>query len=136
LVNNLVGNALKFTANGGTVAVQVLDEADSAVIEVSDTGPGIPPAELPHIFDRFYRGTNVGEARASGSGLGLAIARSIVEMHGGFIEVASILGEGAVFRVILPRQGAAASGERPADGPAPGTLAVEPGELATEETPA
>jgi hypothetical protein len=81
------------------------------VIEVSDNGPGIPPAELPRIFDRFYRGTNVGEARASGSGLGLAIARSIVEMHGGFIEVASVLGEGAVFRVVLPRQGAAAAGE-------------------------
>ena len=73
--------------------------------------PRHPPAELPRIFDRFYRGTNVGEARASGSGLGLAIARSIVEMHGGFIEVASVLGEGTVFRVVLPRQGAAAAGE-------------------------
>jgi signal transduction histidine kinase len=111
LVNNLVGNAVKFTAAGGTVAVQLLDGPDAAVIEVSDTGPGIPPTELPRIFDRFYRGTNVGEARASGSGLGLAIARSIVEMHGGFIEVASVLGEGAVFRVVLPRQGAAAAGE-------------------------
>jgi signal transduction histidine kinase len=121
LVNNLVGNALKFTSPGGTVAVQILDRADAATIEISDTGPGIPPDELPRIFDRFYRGTNVGEARASGSGLGLAIARSIVEMHGGFIEVASVLGEGAVFRVVLPRQGAAAAGElargRPATGP-------------------
>jgi signal transduction histidine kinase len=116
LVNNLVGNAVKFTPSGGTVAVQVLDEAEAAVIEVSDTGPGIPPGELPRIFDRFYRGTNVGEARASGSGLGLAIARSIVEMHGGFIEVASVLGEGAVFRVVMPRQGAAAAGERATDG--------------------
>jgi signal transduction histidine kinase len=111
LVNNLVGNAVKFTPSGGTVAVRVVDQADGAVIEVSDNGPGIPPAELPRIFDRFYRGTNVGEARASGSGLGLAIARSIVEMHGGYIEVASVLGEGAVFRVVLPRQGAAAAGE-------------------------
>jgi signal transduction histidine kinase len=116
LVNNLVGNAVKFTPSGGTVAVQVLDEAEAAVIEVSDTGPGIPPGELPRIFDRFYRGTNVGEARASGSGLGLAIARSIVEMHGGFIEVASVLGEGAVFRVVMPRQGAAAAGERATNG--------------------
>jgi len=111
LVNNLVGNALKFTPPGGTVAVQILDRAEAAVIDVSDTGPGIPPAELPRIFERFYRGTNVGDARASGSGLGLAIARSIVEMHGGFIEVASVLGEGAAFRVVLPRQGAAAAGE-------------------------
>jgi len=111
LVNNLVGNAVKFTPRGGTVAVQVLDQAEAAVIEVSDTGPGIPPAELPRIFERFYRGTNLGQARASGSGLGLAIARSIVEMHGGFIDVTSVLGEGAVFRVVLPRQGAAAAGE-------------------------
>jgi two-component system sensor histidine kinase BaeS len=111
LVNNLVGNAVKFTPPGGTVAVQILDQAEAAVIEVSDSGPGIPPAELPRIFERFYRGTNVGEARASGSGLGLAIARSIAEMHGGFIEVTSVQGEGAVFRVVLPRQGAAAAGE-------------------------
>jgi len=111
LVTNLVGNAVKFTPPGGTVAVEVRDEPEAAVIEVADTGPGIPPGELPRIFDRFYRGTNVGEARASGSGLGLAIARSIVEMHGGFIEVASVLGEGTVFRVVMPRQGAAASGE-------------------------
>jgi two-component system sensor histidine kinase BaeS len=120
LVNNLVGNALKFTPPGGTVAVQILDRADAATIEVSDTGPGIPPAELPRIFDRFYRGTNVGDARASGSGLGLAIARSIVEMHGGFIEVASVLGEGTVFRVVLPRQAAAAAGELASERPASG----------------
>jgi len=117
LVTNLVGNAVKFTPPGGTVAVEVRDEPEAAVIEIADTGPGIPPGELPRIFDRFYRGTNVGEARASGSGLGLAIARSIVEMHGGFIEVASVLGEGTVFRVVMPRQGAAASGEL-ASGPA------------------
>jgi len=117
LVNNLVGNAVKFTPPGGTVAVQILDQADAAVIEVSDTGPGIPPAELPRIFERFYRGTNLGAARASGSGLGLAIARSIVEMHGGFIEVTSVLGEGAVFRVVLPRQGAAAAGELASEPP-------------------
>jgi signal transduction histidine kinase len=130
LVNNLVGNAIKFTPSGGTVAVQVLDEAEAAVIEVSDTGPGIEPGELPRIFDRFYRGTNVGEARASGSGLGLAIARSIVEMHGGFIEVASVLGEGAVFRVVLPRQGAAAAGELAA------TEGAAPREPALDDVPA
>lgn len=147
LVNNLVGNAVKFTPSGGTVAVQVLDEADAAVIAVSDTGPGIPPAELPRIFERFYRGTNVGEARASGSGLGLAIARSIVEMHGGFIEVASVLGEGAVFRVVLPRQGAAAAGEHAGEGSGPDRPRASAApfvdsdegttdELAPEETPA
>ena len=70
---------------------------------VRDTGPGITEAELPRVFERFFRGTNVGEARASGSGLGLAIVRSIVEMHGGMIDVASALGQGATFTVRLPR---------------------------------
>jgi signal transduction histidine kinase len=104
LMSNLVGNALKFTPRGGEVSVRLSDTTDEAIIEVSDNGPGIPPGELPRIFDRFYRGTNVGEARASGSGLGLAISRSIVEMHGGSIEVASVEGEGATFVVRLPHR--------------------------------
>ena len=103
LVNNLVGNALKFTPRGGEVDVQLTDSPSEALIEVRDSGPGIPEAELPRIFDRFYQGTNVGEARASGSGLGLAIARSIVEMHGGSIDVVSAIGRGTSFRAHLPR---------------------------------
>lgn len=103
LVDNLVGNALKFTPRGGVVDVELTDAPTEAVIEVRDSGPGIPEAELPRIFERFYRGTNVGEARASGSGLGLAIARSIVEMHGGSIEVVSAVGRGTSFRAHLPR---------------------------------
>ena len=119
LLTNLVGNALKFTDRGGSVSVRLITEAgeaavtptdartvdgDEVMIEVRDTGPGIPPDELPHIFERFYRGTNTGDARASGSGLGLAIVRSIVEMHGGTVDVASVLDEGTVFRIILPRR--------------------------------
>jgi signal transduction histidine kinase len=104
LLTNLVGNALKFTPRGGEVVVDLVERPDEAVIEVRDSGPGIPEADLPLIFDRFFRGTNVGDARASGSGLGLAIARSIVEMHGGGIGVTSALGEGATFTVRLPRE--------------------------------
>jgi signal transduction histidine kinase len=103
LLTNLVGNALKFTPRGGSVSVTVGETAEQVTIEVGDTGPGIPAEELPHVFERFYRGTNTGEARASGSGLGLAIVRSIVEMHGGEIEVASVIGEGTEFRITLPR---------------------------------
>jgi signal transduction histidine kinase len=103
LLSNLVGNALKFTPRGGEVVVSLREEDGAAVLDVRDSGPGIPAAELPLVFDRFFRGTNVGEARASGSGLGLAIVRSIVEMHGGSIEVASMVGEGATFTVRLPR---------------------------------
>jgi two-component system OmpR family sensor kinase len=106
LLTNLVGNALKFTPRGGEIVVDLVDRPDEAVVEVRDSGPGIPEADLPLIFDRFFRGTNVGDARASGSGLGLAIARSIVEMHGGSIGVTSAVGEGATFTVRLPRESA------------------------------
>lgn len=103
LLTNLVGNGLKFTPRGGEVVVSLADAPEGAILVVRDTGPGITEAELPHIFDRFFRGTNVGQARASGSGLGLSIARSIVEMHQGAIEVASAAGMGATFTVRLPR---------------------------------
>jgi signal transduction histidine kinase len=111
LLTNLVGNALKFTPRGGEVVVDLVDRPEEAVVEVRDSGPGIPEADLPLIFDRFFRGTNVGDARASGSGLGLAIARSIVEMHGGSIGVSSALGQGATFTVRLPRRQAPVEGQ-------------------------
>jgi signal transduction histidine kinase len=103
LLTNLVGNSLKFTPAGGVVEVDLEETDEGAILEVRDDGAGIPADELPHIFDRFYRGTNTGEARASGSGLGLAIVRSIVEMHGGEIDVASVVGEGTAFGIRLPR---------------------------------
>jgi heavy metal sensor kinase len=111
LLTNLLGNALKFTPRGGSVSVRLTETDSGATIEVRDSGPGIPADELPRIFERFYRGTNTGDARASGSGLGLAIVRSIVEMHGGEVDVASVLGEGTVFRISLPRGPGRASGD-------------------------
>ena len=104
LVSNLLGNALKFTSSGGSVELRLTDRPEGAVIEVRDTGAGIPADELPRIFERFYRGTNTGAARGAGSGLGLAIAKSIVEMHDGGIEVESTPRKGSVFRVVLPRR--------------------------------
>src|SRR5881397_184805 len=90
VVTNLVANAIKFTPRGGQVRVEVRAEPDgSATITVTDTGIGIDAAELPRIFDRFFRGSRASEARGSGSGLGLAIVRSIVEMHGGTVSVES-----------------------------------------------
>jgi signal transduction histidine kinase len=103
VVANLVANAVKFTGRGGSVAVDVAATPDGARIDVVDTGVGIDATELPHIFERFYRGSRANEARGSGSGLGLAIARSIVEMHGGGIVVESGVGSGSRFTVTLPR---------------------------------
>ncbi|HEX5149275.1 MAG TPA: HAMP domain-containing sensor histidine kinase [Candidatus Limnocylindrales bacterium] len=103
VVANLVANAVKFTGRGGSVSVDVNATPDGAQIDVVDTGVGIDAAELPHIFERFYRGSRANEARGSGSGLGLAIVRSIVEMHGGGIVVESRVGAGSRFTVSLPR---------------------------------
>lgn len=103
VVTNLVGNGVKFTPRGGTVTVRVEPDRDGARIVVSDTGVGIDAAELPHIFDRFYRGGQTTDARSEGSGLGLAIVRSIVDMHGGRISVESRIGAGTTFTIVLPR---------------------------------
>ncbi len=125
LLTNLIGNAIKFTPRGGSVSVRLSDGREPATIEVRDTGPGIPADELPRVFERFYRGTNTGDARASGSGLGLAIVRSIVEMHGGEIEVASVVGEGTVFRITLPQPASEVNETSPGSHPArnPGSIA-------------
>ena len=102
VVANLVGNAVKFTPRGGSVRVAVESTDDGARIDVTDTGVGIDPSELPHIFERFYRGSRANEARGSGSGLGLAIVRSIVDMHGGTVSVESGPAVGSRFTVHLP----------------------------------
>ncbi len=103
IVANLVGNALKFTPRGGSVSVKLVPHRTGARISVTDTGVGIDASELPHIFERFYRGSRANEARGSGSGLGLAIVRSIAAMHGGRISVESRVGVGSTFTVTLPQ---------------------------------
>lgn len=106
VVDNLVGNAVKFTPAGGSVSVLARSRGDEALIDVIDSGPGVPPEERDSIFDSFFRGRAKASARVEGSGLGLAIAREFVEAHGGKI---SVLAEerGAHFRVALPRRLAA-----------------------------
>jgi signal transduction histidine kinase len=102
IVDNLVANAVKFSRDGGTVRLSARDEAGSAVLEVSDTGVGIPSAEQPDLFNRFYRGTTAVERAIPGSGLGLAISQVIAEAHGTVIEVESTPGAGSTFRLALP----------------------------------
>jgi signal transduction histidine kinase len=101
---NLLDNAIKYTPEGGNVAVRVEQRDSRAVATVRDTGIGIPAADLPYIFDRFYRVDKARSRAAGGTGLGLSIAQSIVKSHGGEIELTSIPGKGATCTVILPAQ--------------------------------
>jgi signal transduction histidine kinase len=100
---NLVGNAVRYTPEGGDVSVGMRKEAKQAIVTIQDTGPGIMPEELPHIFERFYRGEKSRtRTKDQGFGLGLSIAYWIVRNHGGRIDVDSQEGEGTKFEIWLP----------------------------------
>jgi signal transduction histidine kinase len=100
VVTNLLGNALKFTPAGGRVTVRTGQDGASAVLEVADTGIGIPADELPRIFDRFWRGQAA--AATSGSGIGLAVAAELTWAHGGTLTAASEPGQGTRLTLTLP----------------------------------
>jgi two-component system sensor histidine kinase BaeS len=102
IVSNLLANALRYTPSGGRVTLRVREEADSAVLEVADTGIGIAPDDLRHIFTRFWRGEKSRSRATGGAGIGLAIVAELVHAHDGRIDVESRLDEGSVFRVSLP----------------------------------
>jgi signal transduction histidine kinase len=115
VLENLLGNAVKYSAPGTTVTVMLAEErsnpSDGVRLEVSDEGIGIPAEDVPHVFERFRRGRNVSQD-VSGSGVGLASARRMVELHGGTIQVESHEGRGTTFTVRLPR--GASDGVEPA----------------------
>jgi len=100
ILSNLIGNAIKFTPSGGGIVVGTRARDGEVCFTVSDTGPGIPPEDVPRIFDRHWQGRN---NERSGFGLGLAIARRLVEVHGGRIWVESGSAPGATFSFTLPR---------------------------------
>lgn len=102
LLVNLLENAIKYTPSGGTARLLLLTQDSSTLIQVSDTGRGIPAASLAHVFERFYRETDPRDSRVTGFGLGLAISKWIVDAHHGEIEVDSAEGEGSRFTVRLP----------------------------------
>ena len=99
VITNLLSNALKFTPTGGTVTIVTRQDGPNALLEVADTGIGIPTHELPHIFDRFWRGQ--GAAQTSGSGIGLTIAAELVRAHGGTLTASSTPGRGTTLMLTL-----------------------------------
>ena len=105
-LQNLLSNAVKYAASGGWASVRVEAVPDakpaSVRITVQDRGPGIPADDLPHIFEPFYRGENGKSTHVKGIGMGLSIVKSIVDAHGGSIEVAAGDGGGACFRLTFP----------------------------------
>lgn len=101
MLDNLIGNAIKYSPAGGEIRVKLRSEDGQLILEVSDNGPGIPPADQPRIFEKFFRAENVPET-LPGSGLGLAIVKTIVENHQGRVWVESTLGQGSSFFVVLP----------------------------------
>ena len=115
---NLIGNAVKFSPEGGVVLVSAVAEETQVVISVRDDGRGIPEDQLTTVFERFHQVRATDSTEKGGTGLGLTITRSIVERHGGRIWVTSAPGEGTVFSFTLPLAAAGARGEhapRPVD---------------------
>lgn len=102
IATNLMSNAIKFTPSGGQINVHIAAEADGVCMEISDTGLGIPPDALPRLFDKFQQIHPRGTAGERGTGLGLAIVRQLVELHGGNIQVKSVVQNGTTFRVHFP----------------------------------
>lgn len=99
---NLIDNAIKYTPEGGSVTVTVAKQDGMALFRVADTGIGIPPEDIPKIFDRFYRVDKARSRAMGGTGLGLSIAKWIAELHRGTIIVESVPQKGSVFTVRLP----------------------------------
>lgn len=108
-ITNVVHNAIKYSGAGGTIEVQVTAVDGDAIVDIQDTGPGIPPEHLDRVFDRFYRVDKARSRETGGAGLGLSIARWAVTAHGGTIELESDIGRGCRFRLIIPRGATTAS---------------------------
>ena len=104
VLRNLLSNAITHTSEGGRITVDLVDDGDELHIGVADTGDGIPPEDLPYVFERFYRADPSRVRATGGAGLGLTIARRLVEAHGGTIGVESEVGKGSRFSFTLPKK--------------------------------
>src|SRR5262249_18528935 len=101
ILTNLLSNAIKFTPNGGTVHVTIASEGASAKLIVGDSGPGIPPDQIPHVFERFYQVDESTSRNQPGTGIGLSLVKELVELHGGTVGVESS-SQGTSFSITIP----------------------------------
>jgi PAS domain S-box-containing protein len=129
VLQNLVQNAIKYSPAGGAVRVEVERHNGTVEIAVSDEGVGIPQAELPQLFQRFYRASNVDERAISGLGVGLYIVKELVTLHGGTVDVVTEEGRGSTFRVILPLL------DEQVTAPTPGVATKESAASTSAQTP-
>jgi len=140
IANNLIGNAIRYTPEGGHIEVQLIDEQDHGVLVVQDNGVGIAEGELDRIFERFYRVEKTREAITSGTGLGLAIVRNLTVALRGEIDVQSQTGKGSKFSVRMPKspqhtpanQSSEASANESAAS-SPTLMGLDPGPIAPAE---
>jgi len=102
VVSNLLSNAVKYTPDGGQIEVAVERRESGVRVLVKDSGVGIDPGDIPHLFTKFYQAKNAGKARTKGTGIGLALVKAIVDGHGGKLRVESEVGKGSTFSVELP----------------------------------
>ena len=102
VIDNIMNNAIKYSPDGGVVTVKLEDLHSSIVVSISDQGLGIPPKDIPHLFDRFYRVDKARSREQGGTGLGLAISKEVIELHGGKIWAESVENQGSTFTFELP----------------------------------
>ena len=105
ILNNLLSNAFKFTETRGKVSMAVFLKDDKVNFEIKDTGRGIPPEDIPHVFDRFFQSKQTAWVSSTGNGIGLSLSKELADLLGGSIQVVSILGEGSTFYFSLPAKG-------------------------------
>ena len=102
VISNLLTNAIRHTPSSGSISVTIKNDEGGLAISVADTGEGIAPEDLPHVFERFYRSGSSRSRKEGGTGLGLAIVKQMVEAHGGKVWVESKRGTGSIFSILLP----------------------------------
>jgi len=117
VLDNLISNVGQHTPTGAAAAVRIGTDGDNAVVEVTDSGPGLSAEQRERVFERFFRVDDSRQRQASGSGLGLSIVAAVVQAHGGTVEARSAAGGGTTFRVCIPRDNATASAEPPSGRP-------------------